>query len=139
MIGGIEPARINENITTCSYYLYIFKYRPLQWNGASRRALINALVAEGIPVTSGYDLPLYANPVFLEKRFYPKDCPAGCSLYRRDIDYHDFRKLCPATERACYEEAIWLPQNVLLGSREDIDDVVRAFEKVREIIHKKGD
>jgi hypothetical protein len=37
---------------------------------------------------------------------------------------------CPVAERACGQEALWLPQNVLLGGEEDIRDIAEAFRKV---------
>jgi hypothetical protein len=36
----------------------------------------------------------------------------------------------PNTERICGGEGSWLTQNVLLGTRADMDDVARAVEKV---------
>ena len=36
----------------------------------------------------------------------------------------------PVTERASYEEAVWIPQYVLLVEREDLHDVVEAFRKL---------
>jgi hypothetical protein len=32
----------------------------------------------------------------------------------------------------CREQCIWLEQNLLLGSRGDMDDIVAAFEKIYE-------
>jgi hypothetical protein len=40
---------------------------------------------------------------------------------------------CPNAERACYREGAWLYQKVLLGSREDMEDVARAFRKLYEL------
>ena len=37
---------------------------------------------------------------------------------------------CPVSERASYEEAVWLPQFLLLGDESDVQDVIRAIEKV---------
>jgi hypothetical protein len=36
----------------------------------------------------------------------------------------------PVAERAAYEEAIWLPHELFLGSESDVDDLAAAFEKV---------
>ena len=33
---------------------------------------------------------------------------------------------------ACYSEGIWLTQNVLLGDRADMNDIVNAIEKIAE-------
>ena len=37
---------------------------------------------------------------------------------------------CPVTAKAAYEEAIWLPHQLFLGSAEDVADVAAAFEKI---------
>jgi hypothetical protein len=34
------------------------------------------------------------------------------------------------SERAAYHESVWIPQFVLLGGDEDVEDVIRAVEKV---------
>ena len=37
---------------------------------------------------------------------------------------------CPVTEQVC-QESVWLFQNLLLGSREDMDDIVEAVAKIQ--------
>jgi L-glutamine:scyllo-inosose aminotransferase len=36
------------------------------------------------------------------------------------------------TERAAYEESVWLHHQVLLGSEKDVDDIVEAIGKIRD-------
>jgi hypothetical protein len=89
-------------------------------------ALANALQAEGIPASPGYSRPLYNEP-YLD---YFKKCPLSCPHHDKPTDYS---QVClPVTETACKTEGLWLRQNLLLGSREDMDDVVEAFRKVRD-------
>jgi hypothetical protein len=38
----------------------------------------------------------------------------------------------PHTDRAWTDEAIWLPQNVLLGNEEDVADIERAVRKIAD-------
>ena len=38
----------------------------------------------------------------------------------------------PECQRASYEEGAWLTQNLLLGTRRDMDDIADAFIKVWE-------
>jgi hypothetical protein len=82
-----------------------------------------------VPVTGGYAFPLYKNPMFLNKQFINGSFPLG-TAYHDDVDYAAFEGKCPVSERACQNEAIWLPQNVLLGTRQDMDDIVCAVRKV---------
>jgi perosamine synthetase len=37
----------------------------------------------------------------------------------------------PATDRACDAEALWVRQNMLLGARQDMDDIVAAIVKIQ--------
>jgi hypothetical protein len=44
------------------------------------------------------------------------------------MDYRSFH--CPVSERAAYDEALWLPQFLLLGDERDVEDISRAVAKV---------
>jgi len=39
---------------------------------------------------------------------------------------------CPNSDLICREQGLWLEQSLLLGPRADMDDIVRAFEKIHE-------
>jgi hypothetical protein len=91
--------------------------------GAPRAAVLDALAAEGIPCSAGYGYSLPDQPLFRRKAFGPY-LPGASSR----LDYQTSR--CPNSDLICREQALWLGQNLLLGPDEDIDDIVRAFEKV---------
>ena len=91
--------------------------------GAPRQAFLKALDAEGIPNFGGYPLPLYKQRLFLDREFGPY---AGC----QGVDYA--KTSCPNCETICYEQGGWLEHRMLLGTREDMDDIVAAFRKVYE-------
>jgi hypothetical protein len=50
---------------------------------------------------------------------------------KKALDFAKFleRNQCPENNLLC-EEAVWFSQNMLLGSRADMDDIVKAIEKV---------
>lgn len=127
-IDGIKPLRDDERITRHAYHLYIFRFNPEAFGGISKSTLARALQAEGIPASVGYSRPLYKEP-YLE---YFKKCPLSCPYYSKPVDYSNVKM--PATEKACYHEGLWLPQYVLLGSKNDMDDIISAFEKIKENI-----
>ncbi|MEM2960135.1 MAG: DegT/DnrJ/EryC1/StrS family aminotransferase, partial [Candidatus Bathyarchaeia archaeon] len=129
-IDGVKPLREDDRVTRNAYHLYIFRVDPEAFGGVSKAVIARALQAEGIPVSVGYSRPLYKEP-YLE---YFRKCPLSCSYYAKQVEYSSVR--LPVAERACYHEGLWLPQYVLLGSREDMDDVVCAFEKVRDNIEE---
>ena len=110
-----------------AYHLYAVRLRGDELGGISRQRYMEALAAEGVPCSTGYGQPLYRNPIFLEKNFRGRGCPASCGHYSGTVDYREVS--CPMTEMLC-EQVIWLFHNLLLGTEQDIDDIYRAFEKV---------
>ena len=58
-------------------------------------------------------------------------CPITCGHYGKDLDYGAFAQKCPVTERACYQESIWLEHRLFLGDKSDMDDIAAAVAKVR--------
>ena len=125
-IDGIAPLEVDSRVTRHAYHLYIFRYNADSFGGASRDRFIEALQAEGIPSSSGY-LPLYGEPAFAAAfRDYPFETP----YFGGKPDYSRFS--CPVTERICADEAVWLTQNLLLGSEQDTRDIAAAVAKIRE-------
>jgi len=127
-IEGIRPLARDPRITSHAYHLYIFRFDSKAFKGLPRAKFLGALGVEGIPCSPGY-VPLYK-----EKLFYvePDGCPMGCKYYGREMDYG--KVCCPVAENACANESIWLGQAMLLGTREDMDDIVRAVRKIQENI-----
>ena len=80
--------------------------------------------AEGIPASPGYAVPLYRQPLFEDVVYGPYT--GG----RSGLDYRTV--CCPNCEAICDREGVWLEQRLLLGPRQDMDDIARAFEKVYE-------
>jgi len=121
---GLRPLARDPRVTQHAWHLFIFRYDPNLARGASREAFIKAMNAEGIPCSPGY-VPLYATKAVREGTLD--------NLHWVGRDASEIERLhpsCPAAERACYEEAVWLPQYVLLGTRADMDSIVEAAAKV---------
>lgn len=127
-IPGIRPLKVSWPQDVHSFHIYVFRFEEEAF-GIPRAAFLRALAAEGIGGFAGYAHPLYRNPMFLNQDFYPKGCPVQCGHYGASIDYRSFEELCPNSERAC-REAVWLEHRLLLGSREDTEDIARAVEKI---------
>lgn len=105
-IEGITPLKPDSKVTRHAYHLYIFKYDSREFSNLPKQRFVEALSAEGIPCNAGYR-PLYSYP------FLPPTKPL------------------PNTEKASYEEAVWIPQYVLLADKEDLEDIWRAIEKIK--------
>lgn len=123
-IPGVYPQKRSAACTRHSYHLFMLRIDPRRF-GAPRTAVLRALQAEGIPCSAGYGFSLNRQPMFLKKAFGPFLPEA-----RAKLDYH--RTSCPHSDLICREQGVWIEHRVFLGCKEDMDDVVRAFEKVYE-------
>lgn len=124
-IRGVEPLQSSEEVTRHAHHLYIFRYNKDEFEGLPRGEFVEALRAEGIPCASGY-APLHRQRYMLR---LAQD-PFLSRLYRNRVDYDAVR--LTVTERACYEEGVWLFQYMLLGTKEDMDDISNAVAKIKE-------
>jgi len=121
-IDGISPLTRGHGETLHSYHLFIFRYDAAKFNSLPKTEFAKYLAAEGVPAFMGYPKPLYRQPLFQEKRF-------ACYAIPPDVDYSRVR--CPVTEKACYEEAVWIMQPALLGDRSDMESFAEAIRKIQ--------
>jgi dTDP-4-amino-4,6-dideoxygalactose transaminase len=126
-IEGLRPLRRDERVTRTSYYLYRFRYSGAAFGGRSLDAFVTALQAEGIPASTIRSNLVYRYPLYAASA---TDCCAFQVHATQPVDYSG--TLCPEAERIAAEEAVVLPQYLLLGSEEDLQDVVRAARKIKE-------
>lgn len=125
-VEGIEPLTRGHGETLHSYHIYIFRYDKSYFNGLPKKDFAQMLSAEGVPAFMGYPEPLYKQPVFQEKNFMCYAIP----------DYVDYSRVhCPVTERACYEEGIWILQHAMLGTNDDMKQFASAIVKIQR--HQK--
>lgn len=122
---GIKPLRHDAGVTRHARHLHILRYQPEAWDGLPKNKFLEALKAEGVQLSAGYSIPLYEQPVLKNKSFGP-----FAKWFADKIDYASI--YLPNTHAACYEQAIWIIQSFLLGSEEDMRDIVRAVEKIYE-------
>jgi dTDP-4-amino-4,6-dideoxygalactose transaminase len=123
-IRGLRPLPSQRDITREAIYCYVFQYRP-ERAGVSRDLFVAALDAEGIPSDGRFYEPVYRSDLFYAT---PEICPQLCVGRERPVDYSAVK--CPVSERAAYEESVWLPQFVLIGDDHDIEDIAAAIAKV---------
>ncbi|MBW7995966.1 MAG: DegT/DnrJ/EryC1/StrS family aminotransferase [Candidatus Glassbacteria bacterium] len=128
-IDGIDPLLLPDYVTATSCHLFVIRYRPEAFGGLSKELFVRALNAEGIrPAHGGYFIPVYRQPVLLEKNVGPFDLVVRHSFRGKPLDYGEFD--CPVSERACGEEAVWLLQNLLLAGAEGLEQIVEAVRKI---------
>jgi perosamine synthetase len=127
-VPGIYPQEIYPESTHQTYYCFGMRYDQEHFKGVSRVKAAKALNAEGIPVGGNYIPPLTREP-FLEhtlnsrgfQRIYSKE-----RLARYREENH-----CPRNDELC-ASALVLAHETLMGSKNDIDDIVEAFYKVQK-------
>jgi dTDP-4-amino-4,6-dideoxygalactose transaminase len=122
ILPGLDPQQRPDFCTRHAYHLFMLRIDRQEF-GAPRAAVIEALRAEGVPCSPGYGFSLPQQPMFRNRAFGPY--LAGIT---DRLDYE--RVHCPISDLLCREQALWLEQAIFLGSREDMDDIYRAFEKV---------
>ena len=126
-IDGITPLSRGLGESVHSYHIYIFKYDKTKFNGLSKQEFSKMLAAEGVPCFMGYPEPLYKQPLFQKKNFM-------CYAIPEEVDYT--KVCCPVTEKACYEEAVWIFQNTMLGTRQDMELFAAAIVKIQKAMNE---
>jgi perosamine synthetase len=126
-IPGIIPYKLSDGATRSAYHLYPFRYKKEDFNDIPREKFLAALKAEGIPCAGGYG-PQNKDGLIEEalnspgyKRLFSKD---RIKKYREENHLPNNDQLC--------QEAVWLFQNMLLGTKADMDDIANAIVKIYE-------
>lgn len=125
-IPGIIPYELTDEANRSAYHIYPFRYKKEHFDGLPREKFLAALQAEGIPCSSGYEAQYYDG--FMEevlssrgfKKLFPEQ---RLKRYREEL--HELPENDQLTR-----EAVWFFQNMLLGDRQDMDDIVDAVQKV---------
>ncbi|MBK5196360.1 MAG: DegT/DnrJ/EryC1/StrS family aminotransferase, partial [Proteiniphilum sp.] len=129
-IPGIIPYRLYKNVTKAAFHLFPFRYQKEDFKGLSRTDFLSALRAEGVPCSGGYSelnkMPFLKNA--FESKYFRKFYPTERLNYQR---YAEENK-CPLNEKLCNEEAVWIPQNVLLSAKTDMKKIAGAIEKIQQ-------
>ena len=120
-IPGLDPLEHDDRVTHRTAYQTILRYDPAEFAGVPRDHVLRALHAEGVPCYGRFYVPLTEDPLFAPDA-------ATNPVARTEWPYGGAE--FPVAARAAYEEAIWLPHELFLGSESDVDDLAAAFEKV---------
>ncbi|MCE5308887.1 MAG: DegT/DnrJ/EryC1/StrS family aminotransferase [Acidobacteriales bacterium] len=123
-LKGIRPLPKQPAVTRDTIYHYIFQYRPAD-KRVSRDLFVAALEKEGIPCDGRFYEPVYKSDLF----YATPDNSPQLRIGREETMRYDMVR-CPVAERAAYEEAVWLPQFLLIGEEADVHDVHAAIKKV---------
>ncbi|MEW5817958.1 MAG: DegT/DnrJ/EryC1/StrS family aminotransferase, partial [Spirochaetota bacterium] len=123
-LPGISLFQRDKRVTRHTYHLYMFKFHSENFNDLTKEKFIAGLNAEGIPASPGY-IELHKQPLFQDT--------AVKRILTRQIDYASVN--LPETEKTC-RQTVWIPQNVLLGTKRDMEDIASAIQKIQ---HNAGE
>jgi dTDP-4-amino-4,6-dideoxygalactose transaminase len=119
-IEGISLLPRDPRITRQASYHYVFRFHPEEFGGIHRNAFVAALNAEGVHCDGRFYEAVYLSSLF---EFAAEKFPSWANS-KREFD-------CPVAVRAGYEESVWLPHQIFLGSEQDVDDVLTAIQKIK--------
>ncbi|HLU89776.1 MAG TPA: DegT/DnrJ/EryC1/StrS family aminotransferase [Cyclobacteriaceae bacterium] len=127
-IPGISPAKLYEGTTDSAYHLYMFRFDKNHFAGMDRSQFLKAMAAEGVPCSSGYgtmNKDAYVRGL-AEDRHY-------LNIYgRKTMQEWLERNQCPQNDILAGEQAVWFTQTMLLGERQDMDQIVEAIKKIQK-------
>jgi len=127
---GLAFLKRVPRVTRVAAYQFVFKYLPANFGGIPRAAFLAALEMEGIPCDGLFYEPVYRSALFpVDPADFPVLSWGRTAPLNLKTLYH-----CPVSERAAYEEAVWLPHHLFLGTRKDTDDIADAILKICENI-----
>jgi 3-amino-5-hydroxybenzoate synthase len=123
-IPGLQPQGRLASCTSQGNYCYVVRVDTSAFGGVSRDQLRTALLAEGLPVTTGYP-PMHRLEMFAD--------PDGLAPRIRDrAPYPNYAaQQFPVTDKLA-DTTIWLKTSALMGSESDTRDVIDAFAKAHE-------
>lgn len=126
---GLIPQKLYEGTESGSFYLYMTTYKKEHFNDAPRSKFLKALAAEGVNLSEYLPQGLHKEPWpehILSLREYKKMyTPERLKSFREQLS-------CPSCDRAIEEIAMIWASGPLLGSSEDMDDIINAVFKVHE-------
>jgi len=116
-VPGLRATKIDERVTSQGWHIFQMKYDPSAFGSRSREEFLAALRAEGIPCSPGYRplTHLKAIHTAFRDRFGDEAVTSLPEL--------------PRTVAAS-EDTVWFGQTLLLGTDEDMDDVLAACRKI---------
>ena len=111
-----------------AFYIYALRYDSVAV-GVPRTRIVEALRAEGIPISEGYVAPIYLQPLYQQRKLFGGvGSPWNDPAWRGSVSYA--RGICPVTERMHDEVLLYTGAVHAQTSYEDVEQMAQAFHKV---------
>lgn len=127
-IPGITPQKLYDGTEEGSFYLYTMNYNKEVYNGVPREKYLKALEAEGISLSPYIKNGLHKEP-WIDNITGRKEYQ---QMYGKNrLEEFKEEMACPVCDLICDEEMVMLwASGPLLGTREDMDDIINALMKI---------
>ncbi|MEX0886504.1 MAG: DegT/DnrJ/EryC1/StrS family aminotransferase [Phycisphaeraceae bacterium] len=135
-VNGITPLPGLPE-TTPVYYNLILQYNEAAW-GVPRRAFVEALKAEGIPIHMFY-VPLQRWPIFAEQAYHGRGCPFTCHAGQAEaIDYSQVST--PVADAICDRVNLEIKVQPTSGETEmrQIAAAIRKLAANRQVLQRQA-
>jgi dTDP-4-amino-4,6-dideoxygalactose transaminase len=126
---GVVPQKLYEGTDSGAFYVYGMTYQKEHFNGVDRETFLKAVRAEGISLNPYIGRGLHKEPWVehvLNARVYQRMFSA-----ERLREYRE-RNDCPNCDQVCQDVVAFWSSGILLGKKEDMDDIANAILKVHE-------
>lgn len=125
---GLVPQKQYEGTTSCGYYKYAMSYHKEHFNNTDRDIFLMAIQAEGIPLSKYIEVGFHKdngwqNYILNLKVYQKMYSPERLKRYLEEFSY-------PNCDRVCREVIILEGPGHLLGTRNDMDDIINAIMKI---------
>ena len=114
-VSCLEPLAVHAGVRAHGMYMFAMRYRKDACGGIPIEGFLDLMQAEGAPINRAFTATI-------------SDQPAIRTLMQKHPEY--FRRLSTPVADKAIQETVYIPQNVFLGTRDDMEDIVGAATKV---------
>lgn len=124
---GLVPQKLYEGTTAGSFYLYTWSYKKEHFNNAPREKFLKALAAEGIVLSPYIANGLHREPWTDHIQTLPeyKTMFGAARLKKFKEELY-----LPKCDQVCHDMVMLWASGPLLGTYDDMDDLINAIMKV---------
>ncbi|MGX5816705.1 DegT/DnrJ/EryC1/StrS family aminotransferase [Chitinophaga lutea] len=127
-IPGVKPIRLYDKVNRGAWHLYSFRYDPTAFRNLPRARFIEALRKEGLNCSGGYKV--MHTQEFMRDALQSRVYKAFYNKQETDFAKYKERNACPQNEALC-NSAVWITQNTLLGSRQDMEGIAESIRNIQ--------
>jgi len=116
-VSCIEPLMTHSRVSKHGMHMFVMRYRPDLCDGLRLPDFLDAVQAEGAPIYRAYAATMAGQPAIQK-------------LMAKRPEY--FRCMATPVADQATSEIIYVPQNVLLGSKTDMIELAASLRKVQK-------